>query len=461
MSDNIEHVAALHAGQMAIWNSPAQFKVCAAGRRFGKSYIAAETLLAEAMKTENAYGFQLTTEHAVMYIAPTFAQAKRSIWTKLMKFGKLSQHGGLITNFNTNEGWIDVVSGRRIYVTGADNPESLRGVGLSFVVLDEYADMKPFVWDEIIEPTLADVDGGALFIGTPKGKNHFYKLFMNAMGLGLPGTNYLKESWSDWEAFHFKSTDNPFLSVVALDRMTARSGKSADHVRQELEASFISGGAKVLSPDSFQIIDEVPGLVVQRGGFGARVVTNAAAGSVYVTVDPAGFASQGKKILRSDESVVAVTYVSEDGDWYVLDMQHGHWEVREAALRIVRAIQKARPCRLGIEIGSLNNALAGYLEDLMKEYDIYITPEPLRHGNTRKVDRINWALQGRLERGKLFLLRGEWNDWLLEQAADFPSPLSHDDGLDALAYVDQMAVVTYSDFEEGSDWAPLDALAGY
>lgn len=455
---------ALHPGQMSIWNSKAQFKVCAAGRRFGKSWLAAMMLLAEAMKTTNEQGYELTAEHAVMYIAPTFAQAKRAIWTKLMKFGKMADKGGLITNFNTNEGWIDLVSGRRIYVTGADNPDSLRGVGLSFVVLDEYADMKVSVWDEIIEPTLMDVDGGALFIGTPKGKNHFYRMFMSAAGLGIPGVNYEREAWLEWEAFHFKSTDNPFLSQKALNRVTRRSGKSADNVRQELEASFIAGGSKVLDPTHFQIVDEVPGLVVRRGGFGTSVVTNSDRGSVYVTVDPAGFTKQGSKFVRNDEMVVAVTYVTDDGDWYIIDVAHGHWNTRESALRIVRALQKSRPCRLGIEIGALDNAIAPYLEDLMKENSIYITPEPLKHGNTKKQDRITWSLQGRLERGKVFLLRAEWNDWLLEQAADFPSPLSKDDGLDAIAYVDQMAVVTHHDEDGddvGSDWAPLDPISGY
>lgn len=461
MAAAVEHVVALHAGQMSIWNSPAQFKVCAAGRRFGKSYLAAQMLLSEAMKTVNEMGYELTAEHAVMYIAPTFAQAKRSIWTKLMKFGGLVAHGGLITNFNTNEGWIDLISGRRIYVTGADNPESLRGVGLSFAVLDEYADMKPFVWDEIIEPTLADVDGGALFIGTPKGKNHFYKLFMNAMHLGIPGDNFDALAWADWEAFHFKSTDNPFLSQKALSRMMARSGKSADHVRQELEASFISGGAKVLNPDSFVVVDSAPGLVVHRGGFGARIVTNDQRGNVFITVDLAGFSKQGTKIVRTDESVICTTYVTDTGDWYVLDMQHGRWDTRETVLRIVRAVQKAGPCRLGIEVGALSNAIGPYLEDKMKELNVYRTPEPLRHGNQRKTDRINGAIQGRLDQGKIFLLEGAWNEWLKEQAADFPHPLTHDDGLDALAYVDQLAVVTYSDYEEGSDWEPLDAVSGY
>lgn len=452
----------LHAGQKAIWNSKAAFKVCAAGRRFGKSHVAVQMLVKECMMTRNDAGFDLM-DVSVMYIAPTFDQGKRAVWNKILRFAKLQKNGGLITNFNTNEGWFDLVSGRRIYVRGADNPESLRGVGLSFVVLDEYADMKEIVWEEIIEPTLLDVEGQALFIGTPKGKNHFYKLFMNALGMGVPSDpSYKPEMWEEWEAFHFKSTDNPHISQDRLRKVMERSGKGADVIRQELEASFITGGARVLDSSYFKIVDTVPGILVK--GNNGRVLTDSLRGNTFITVDPAGFKKEnaGKKILRTDECVICTSFVSDDGDWYVLDMQHGHWTVRETALRIVRTVQKNRPARLGIEIGALANALSGYLEDYMKEFNVYQTPEPLKHNNTNKQDRIMWALQGRMERGKIFLLRGEWNEWLTEQTDDFPSPLSHDDGLDAMAYIDQMAVVTYDD-DDYSDqhYDPVDEIAGY
>ena len=89
----------------------------------------------------------------------------------------------------------------------------------------------------------------------------------------------------------------------------------------------------------------------------------------------------------------------------------------------------------------------------MRTYGRYVTPEPLKHNNQRKQDRITWALQGRSERGKIKLLRESKNDelwvaWFCDQVDDFPDPLAHDDGLDALAYVDQMAKANFESSQE-------------
>lgn len=435
----------LHPGQAAVYNSKARYKVVVAGRRFGKSHLAAYLLTMHAMMTENEFGQELTAEHGVYYVAPTQDQAKRIMWPKLRTLLGYERTGGLIRNENTNDGWLELINGRRIYIKGADNPDSLRGIGLSFVVLDEYADMKEFVWDEILQDALADVEGHALFIGTPKGKNHFYRLFMGAL---LKPTKNAKtgqaEDWSEWEAFHFKSTDNPFLSDKSKARMMG-GNRSRDTIRQEVEADFLSGGGKILKPDAFTIVDSLP----QGDLF------------TFITVDLAGFKkAEGNKILRTDESVVAVTHTWAE-DWFVRDIRHGHWDVRRTALEIINAVRQFPGARLGIEQGALKEAVGPYLEEYMREFSRYITPEPLRHNNTRKQDRIAWALQGRSERGLIKLLRGPWNDHFLTQAADFPDPLAHDDVLDAVSYVDQMARAYYVDPEDITEWEPTDLEAGY
>lgn len=440
-----EFRVSLHPGQAAIYNSRARFKVCAAGRRFGKSHFAAVTLGIEALREQNEAGYTLTIEHGVYYVAPTFDQAKRIMWPKLRQLLGFERTGGLIRNENVNDGWIELINGRRIYIKGADNPDSLRGIALSYVVLDEYADMKANVWDEIIEPALMDVEGAALFIGTPKGKNHFYKLFMGALlkPADAKGSN---AHWANWEAFHFKSDDNPFLKKHELDRMRNGGNRSLDVVRQEIDADFISGGAKELKPEWFEIVPRSP---------------PQAKGHIYVTVDLAGFKKQeGNKIMRTDESVVCVVLAIED-IWYVLDIEHGHWDVRETALRIIRACSKYPGCRLGIEQGALSAAVQPYLEDYMREFGRYVTPESLKHQQSKKADRIKWALEGRAQRGKIKLVEGPWNDWLLTQIADFPDPLAHDDGIDALAYVDQMAQAVYATENDLSEWEPLDLDSGY
>lgn len=435
----------LHPGQAAVYNSNARYKVVVAGRRFGKSHLAAYLLIMHAMMNENEFGQELTPEHGVYYVAPTQDQAKRIMWPKLRALMGYERNGGLIRNENTNDGWLELINGRRIYIKGADNPDSLRGIGLSFVVLDEYADMKAFVWEEILQDALADVEGHALFIGTPKGKNHFYRLFMGA--LLKPAVNDKTgqaEDWDEWEAFHFKSTDNPFLSDKAKARMMG-GNRSRDTIRQEVEADFLSGGGKILRPDAFQIVSTLP-----RGDL-----------FTFITVDLAGFKkAEGNKILRSDESVVAVTHTWAE-DWFVRDIKHGHWDVRRAAFEIISTVRQYPGARLGIEQGALKEAVGPYLEEYMREYSRYITPEPLRHNNTRKQDRIAWALQGRSERGLIKLLRGNWNDHFLTQVADFPDPLAHDDTLDAVSYVDQMARAYYVDPEDITEWEPTDLDAGY
>lgn len=205
--------------------------------------------------------------------------------------------------------------------------------------------------------------------------------------------------------------------------------RSLDIIRQELEASFISGGNKVLKPDWFPVVERVdPGM-----------------GSTYITVDLAGFKKQeGKKILRTDESVICVTLVKED-HWTVLNMEHGHWDVRETCLKIVQQVRNYTGSRLGIEAGALANACGPYLEEYMRAYQRYVTPEPLTHGNQRKIDRIQWALQGRGEKVGIPIVRGAWNDQFLSQVSDFPDPLAHDDMIDALAYCDQMAMANFVD----------------
>jgi len=432
---------------MAIHNSPARFKVCAAGRRFGKSHYAALELIIHALMTESRHGQNLTTEAGVYYVAPTFDQAKRIMWPKIREMAGFERVGGLIRNENVNEGWIELISGRKIYIRGADNPDSLRGIALSYVVLDEYADMKHYVWDEIIEPALMDYEGDALFIGTPKGKNHFYKIFMHALQYAFEDNP--EDPYPMYEAFHFKSGDNPFIKKHELKRMMQGGTASRETIRQEIEADFVSGGGKVLVPGDFQVVAGVP----FRG----------AHGRYFITCDLAGFVRDRKgKVHRTDESVICVTWVEDmTADWYVVDMLHGRWDARETALRIVRTAAKHSGCRLGIEQGITFNAVLPYLEDYMREFHRYITVEPLKHGGVNKYSRIEWALQGRSQRHKIKLVEGEWNEWFLDQCADFPDPLSHDDGIDALAYVDQMATAVFMEMDDVPEWEALDLDAGY
>jgi phage terminase large subunit-like protein len=379
------------------------------------------------------------------------------MWPKLRELLGFEGTGGFIRRENVNDGWLELISGRRIYIKGADNPDSLRGIGLSYVVLDEYADMKSFVWDEIIDPALMDVKGSALFIGTPKGKNHFYKLFIGALE-GATG-------FEDWEAFHFKSLDNPFIDPSEIERIMQTSNRPIEVVKQEIEASFLSGGGTVLRPEWFSIVPDIPRReTLLKDEVGNNIIpssTMAPDGSVYVTVDLAGFIkAQGGKKVRSDYTVVAATYCTQEA-WYVMRIEYGHWDTRQTILEIMRMVSRYPGCRLGIEQGALSHAIGPYLEDEMRRFNRYVTAEPLSHGGTKKTDRITGALQGRAERGRIKLVEGPWNEEFLSEAADFPSPLSRDDVLDAVAYVDQMATTNFAKLDDWEEWQPLDLDSGY
>lgn len=458
-----ELVYQLHPGQAAIFNSQARFKVAVAGRRFGKSHFAAIMLGVYALQTEHR-GYKVNEENSVYYIGPTQDQAKRVMWPKLKNLLRYERQGGFIRNENTNDGWIELINKRRIYIKGTDEPDRLRGNGYQFVVLDEYADMKAEVWDDIIDPALMDVEGDALFIGTPKGKNHFYQLFMGALTkepkVVLPdGTNY----WDDWEAFHFKSSDNPFLKEREIARIKYDPRKTAQQVQQELDASFTSGEGKILKPNWFRVLppNRIPP---------AFPTPTSPGGQIVIPVDLMGFVKEGtsqKKLKHKDDHAIAVIQAVED-KWYVLRIKHGKWDTRKTAQEIVLTVRDYPGSRLGIEKGMLANAIGPYLDDYMREFSRYVTPEPLSHGNTRKADRIQWALQGRAQRGQIMLRDDDdlpedqkWVEKFLGQCADFPDPLAHDDLIDAVAYGDQMLQSNYSSSQDIEEWEALDLDAGY
>ena len=409
----------LHPAQLEIFHSDARFKVVAAGRRFGKSRLAAWILLIKALQSESK---------DVFYIGPTFQQSKDIMWAMLKELGE-----DLIVAAHENTAVLTLINGRKIYLKGSDRPDTLRGVGLAYVVLDEYASMKPNVWEQIIRPTLADVRGGALFIGTPAGKNHFYDVYQDAMEL------------DDWESFQFNSTDNPFIPADEIE--AARSSMSSMSFRQEFEASFETFTGGVFKEEWFKKGPEPE------------------EGSYVIAIDPAGFESIEKernlKRSRLDETAIAIVKIDRD-KWWVKSILHGRWNIKETAKKILTSAIKVESSTVGIETGSLRNAILPYLEDEMRTQGQYVSIIEMRHGGKKKTERIVWSLQGRLEHGQITF--NEDVDWksFVSQMVDFPNRMSHDDMLDALAYIDQVSVADFAHtIELEDDWEPEDEIAGY
>ena len=310
----------------------------------------------------------------------------------------------------------------------------MRGVSLSFVVLDEYATMKPEVWTEILRPALADQKGSGVFIGTPQGRNHFWELYEYA-------STTEDEEWGAW---HFTSFDNPLLDPKEIE--SARESMGSFAFNQEFKASFEARDSALFQEDWLQFSDERPS--------GADCV---------IAIDPAGFEEKkGRgKISSLDNCCITVAYINDDG-WYIDDMVVGRWTLKETAEVIFETIVEHRPIRVGIERGIAQQAIMSPLTDLMNNRNRWFNVELLTHGNQKKTDRVVWALQGRMERGKITFNSGDWNTQLMDELFQFPSKLTHDDMVDSLAYVDQLANHVYGgNIEEIDSFEPIDELTGY
>lgn len=405
--------------QQKAWVSDTRFLVIAAGRRTGKTRLAAWKLIVKALEA---------TKGNVFYVAPTQGQARDIMWQTLLE---LAQE--VIVSAHINNLQIKLINGATISLKGADRPETMRGVSLYYLVMDEYADMKPEVFEQILRPALADQKGGALFIGTPMGRNHFYELYKYAE-LGDD---------ESYKAFHFTSYDNELLDADEIN--LAKKSMSSYAFRQEFMASFEARGSEMFKEEWVKF-GETPDV-----------------GDYYIAIDLAGFELVNKKRSKNsrlDESSIAVAKVNEDG-WHIENIIYGRWDLAETARKIFEAVRDYRPISVGIERGISQQAVMSPLTDLMKQNGRFFVVEQLTHGNRKKTDRIMWALQGRFENGQITLGKGEWNTRFMDQLFQFPDPLTHDDLVDSVAYIDQLARVAYTYDFEINDLEVLDTVTGY
>jgi hypothetical protein len=203
-------VITLKPPQWKVFDSKARFRVLVAGRRFGKTFLS----LVELCRAAWAPG------RLAWYVAPTYKQAKRIAWKPL----KNMTRPYWASTPNETDLRIDLITGGTICLRGAENYDSLRGDGLDFLILDEYASVMKETWPEVLRPALADKKGSALFIGTPKGCNHFYDLYENAA------------SRPNWERFQFTTAEGGNVTPEELESATHEVDEKT--YRQEFEASF-------------------------------------------------------------------------------------------------------------------------------------------------------------------------------------------------------------------------------
>ena len=199
--------------QLAIHKMMAEhrFGVVVAHRRMGKTVAALNHIIKEAIQNQRE-----APRYA--YIAPTYGQAKRVAWDYLLKYTLPLQATPNISELRTDF-W-----GRRIQLYGSDNPDSLRGQYFDGVIIDEIADQDPRIWTDIIRPALSDRLGWALFLGTPKGSNHFKDLRDQA------------EEDPDWGLKEFRASQTKLIPESELQAAKREMGE--DKYQQEFECSF-------------------------------------------------------------------------------------------------------------------------------------------------------------------------------------------------------------------------------
>ena len=189
-----------------------RFTVVVAHRRMGKTVSAINQLVHSSLLCDKP-------SPRLAYIAPTYAQCKRIAWDYLLQY---TRPLGAIANIA--ELRVDFM-GRRISLYGADSPDSLRGIYLDGVVIDEIGDVNPAIFSEVVRPALADRLGWAMFIGTPKGNNHFKDLRDRA-----------NNSTDGWKLLEFKASETGL--IIPTELASAKAEMGDDKFRQEFECSF-------------------------------------------------------------------------------------------------------------------------------------------------------------------------------------------------------------------------------
>lgn len=344
-----------------------------AGRRWGKTRLGVLEGMARALQGKR-----------VWWVAPNYKLA-RAGWRLFLELAL--QLPPWLVEVSRAEQRVSVMGGGEIWVRSADEPHSLRGEGLDFVVMDEYAFMREEVWTQVVRPALAERQGGALFISTPHGHNHFHRLVQQAQP-------------PEWEVFRFTSADNPFLPAKEIERMRRELPELV--FRQEVGAEFVNLHGALVRPE-----------LVQYG-------TASRAGEVFVGVDLAASRSQ-----TADYTAIVAGTLEEDGTFVVFLAERGHWTFPQTRDRLLELSRELAPRAIAIESVQYQLALS---QELLASSTLPIVPvRPVKDKVTRFLPVLS-----RIEHGRLRFER-DLPAWLFDELLSFPEG-EHDDAVDALVY---------------------------
>ena len=199
--------------QQVVAKDEHRFRVLVTGRRFGKTTLAIRELCYVArIPNRNCW-----------YVAPSYRQAKQIAWVQIKK---ILQDLRWVNRINEAELTIFLKNGSRICLRGADNPDSLRGVGIDFLVMDECADISESSWGAVLRPTLSDTKGKALFCSTPKGMNWFHSLYQRGQD----------PAETEWGSYQYTTIQGGWVDQEEINQ--ARKDLDAKTFRQEYEATW-------------------------------------------------------------------------------------------------------------------------------------------------------------------------------------------------------------------------------
>ena len=388
----------LHEGQKGVANSTARFKVLSAGRRWGKTRLGVWLCLEKAWQGGRAW-----------WVAPTYAMALEG-WKDLRQIG--IEHGVIVKEA---ERTIITTTGGSVSVRSADNPDRLRGAGLDFIVLDEWAFMKEQTWREVLRPTLTERQGGALFISTPRGFNWFEQIYNDA------------EKLEDWDRWQLPTETNPF---VPLDELAiARKEIGSYLYSQEYEAKFVELSGGMFQADWFKKFTRKDVTMLNdEGNYETKTAFNVGNEKCFyedikrfATVD---LATSTKE--TADYTVVAIVGITPQNNCLVLEVNRQRLEAPDIIPLLQRKVSEWDLQYVGIEKAGYQLALI----QMAKRQGLIVRE---LKADRDKVSRA-FPLSAKMENGQVFFpTKALWYDDLEREMLQFPDG-EHDDQVDALAY---------------------------
>jgi len=300
-----------------------RFSVLVCHRRFGKTVGCINHLIKQALTNARP-----APRYA--YVAPFRNQAKLIAWEYLKHYTavipnvKINEADLFIELPNGRDGW----HGSRIYIIGADYPDSLRGGYWDGVILDEYAQIKKALWDEVIRPSLADRDGWAVFIGTPKGQNQFYEMYRKAL------------TEKNWYACLYRADESGVLPESELEDMKKDMTDLA--IRQELYCDFTASASDIVIPIDL-VVESANRELTEKDVSGSRWVLG---------VDVARFGDDATVITARRGLMCAPQRVYRGLD------------TMEVADRAIEAMREYNPVAVFIDVGAMGAGVVDRLRQL-------------------------------------------------------------------------------------------------